>query len=627
MVRHDKVRGELEAVAEYRTDEQGTDVARRESESRTFEERIRLKTRGDVYHPDFLNYDVAVGVGLTQQHLEYDDVSSSESDTLNDYSVSAQLLRTKPLSGTFDAGKSQDLIARQFLGSLRAERENLAASAFLRSERVPMTFQYSSSETAQDGFTDVARDFFRRDDERFRYSASTAFSETSHARFDFDRTESRQESVGAIVDTETDTYRLAHDYQFGEADEHRLDSFFNYVDQTGSFDFESLRWQERLRLQHSPSLATKYNFQLIDLERDTLRSEEVRGQAGIEHRLYESLVTTADAFVSETDLDAQGSLSQHGGVLAFNYRKENPWGMLFANYTTNLTQSEQSGGGGTGVIVNETHIATELEPVQLNRTGIDVLSIRVKDTDGSFFSEGDDYTVTESNGRIWLTISTLGAIPPNFTEGQTFFVDYTFFVEPEREEETFRQNFTIRERFGNDVSLYYAYRRQDQDVRSTLTDLTPDEYTTNTVGADYARKGLFLLAEYSKEDSTQLPSTSRRLEGRYAWPIGTATSASVRVSNQWLEFEEPDKRNVTLFKSGAEIFTRLSGAYSVAAGLDYRDEDDTRFGTTRGFQLDTKLRYQFRQLDVTLGTELNFLSRRDDEIESVFVYLQARRFF
>ncbi|MEJ2702841.1 MAG: hypothetical protein P8Z79_10410, partial [Sedimentisphaerales bacterium] len=498
----------------------------------------------------------------------------------------------------------------------------------LRSEDWPMTFQYTTSDTHQDELTSLAADFFERHDERFRYSMSHNFSEASRLSFDFDRTNVAQKSPGASIDTDTDRYTMLHDLIFGKDERHRLDSFFSYVDQSGTFDFENLQWEERLRLQHSDSFLTNYRFRLADYQRDTVGNKETRGQAGLEYRLYESLVTTANVFASKTDLETQGDLTQHGGAVALNYRKTNRWGLLQSSYSVNLTQSDQSGGTGTGVVVDESHIATDLVPVELDRVNIDVSTIRVKDAAGLLYQEGEDYTITERNGRVWLNIITVGgAIPPNFTEGQQFFVDYNFFIEPERRENTLRQNFTIRERFENDFSVYYAHQRQDEDIRSTITQIPPDEYTVNTVGADYAHEGLFLLGEYSDENSTQIPSTSRKLDGRYSWPINKDTTTSVRVSNQWIDFGPPDARDVVLFRTGGEIYSRLTDKYDVSARLEYRHEDDTSFGTTRGFQMNSELRYNYRQLNVVLGVEYSTLDRRSDEIDDSFLYIRLKRFF
>ncbi len=630
LLKSQRIGGELETVVERRVDERKTGDDKRKSESTVFEERARIRTSGDVYHPDFLNYDVMVGGGLAQQDIESDDLSGWNSGTLDEYLLSAQLLRSKPYTATVNATKTEDLIARQFLGPLQADRKSESVSLILRPEAWPMSFQYSSSDTTQDGFDHLPSDFFARQDERFRYSVDHDFSKLSHIHFDFDRTEARQETAGAVVDTDTDAYTLSHGYMFGEDGKHRLDSLFNYINQTGSFEFENLRAQERLRLQHTPSLLSKYDLQYSKLEREALDSEQIRGQAGIEHRLFESLVTNLDGFISETDLGSDGTLTQYGGILGLNYRKLNPWGTLLSSYSASITRSDQTGGAGKGFVSGEAHVATDVVPIELGRTNIDISTISVHSAQvgGEFFQEGDDYTISQSGGRVFInTIVIGGVVPPNFTEGQEFFVDYEFFVEPERQEDTFRQSFSIRERFKNGVSVFYGLRMQDETVTSTVADIIPDEYLAHTFGIDYTNKGLFLLAEYTTEDSTLIPMNSTKLEGRYRWLIGPATTASLGLTNQWLEFDEPDARDVDLFEATAELFSRLSDKYSISSAVDYRHEDDTRFGLTQGFQIDNKLEYHYRQFTATIGAELSFLERRDDEINSLFFYIKAQRRF
>jgi hypothetical protein len=109
--------------------------------------------------------------------------------------------------------------------------------------------------------------------------------------------------------------------------------------------------------------------------------------------------------------------------------------------------------------------------------------------------------------------------------------------------------------------------------------------------------------------------------------MGPATSASVGLMNQWLDFGEPDDREVTLLEASAEVFSRLTDNYSLSASVDYRDEEDTRFGMTKGFQIDSRLEYQYRQFTATIGAEFDFLERRDDRIDSVFLYIRAQRRF
>jgi hypothetical protein len=627
LIRHDRIRGEIEGVVAHRTDKQESGPEKRQSKGTVFEEQLRLATTGDVYHPDFLNYDVMVGAGLAQQNIESDDLSGWSTGQLSEYQVSAQILRTKPYSGIVNASKTQDLIPRQFLSPLWVDTQNESAAIVLRPESWPMMFQYSNSQINQEGFQHFAPDFFARDEQQFRYSVDHDFSKFSHLHFDFDHTEVTQQIVGAVVDTDTNAYNFLHDVLFGADQQHRLDSLFSYIDQGGSFEYQDLSLLERLKLQHTPNLLSRYDLQYDNLERDTLSSQQIRGQAGIEHHLFESLVTNADAFASRTELGPDGDLFQYGGIFGLSYRKTNPWGTLLSNYNASLTRSDQTGGAGKGVVVGEAHTATDVVPIALDRTNIDISTIRVRTTGGLLFQPGDDYTISQQNGRAFLTTFMVGVIPPNFTRGQAFLVDYEFFVDPQRQEDTFLQSFTIREQFKNGVSAYYGLRMQRQDITSNVGAVIADEYLAQTVGVDYTNNGLFLVAEYYIEDSTLIPTISKKLAGRYRWMIGPATTASLGAANQWLDFSEPDARQVQLFETTAEFFSQLTDNCSISSTVNYLNEQDTRFGTTRGFQIDSKLDFQYRQVTATLGAELSLLERRDDRIEGIFLYLRALRRF
>jgi hypothetical protein len=630
VVMHERIQGALELLAETRTDEQGVAETRRESETTVFEERLNLRTRGNVYHPNLLLYDIALGLGLAQQDFTFDEGSGKTDAILDTYALTLQFLRAKAYPLTISVSKSDDLIAREFLGSLRSERESASVTFSLKLKDWPMTFQYSTSDTRQDSLSELERDFFARQSNRFKYTLDHEFSKYSHMRFEYDRDDISQESLGVTTDIIEDRYTLTHDLTFGKERQHRLDSFVSFIEQSGNFFFETLRWDERLRLQHTDDFATNYELRYADSKEDTFRNEETRLQAGFEHSLYESLFTTGNVFVSQSNLGDQGELSQDGGAISFNYQKKNPWGLLLSTYGASIVRTEQTGGGGTGIVTDEQHTATSLFPVQLNRTNIDVSSIRVKDAPGPglLFQLGDDYTITEINGRVRLNIITVGGvIPPNFTEGQQFFVDYTFFIEPEREEKTVRQNFTIRERFKNGFSTYFRHQRQDEDITSTLTEITPDEFRINTFGAEYLKGGLSLVAEHSDEESTQIPSRSTRLEARYDWAVSSGTNVSVWASNHWLDFGEPDARDITRFDAGTEVFGRLTDRFSISGRIDYRNEEDSRFGPTEGFELISSLQYDYRLLSISTGVELDLLTRRNDEINSTYWFFRLVRSF
>jgi hypothetical protein len=78
---------------------------------------------------------------------------------------------------------------------------------------------------------------------------------------------------------------------------------------------------------------------------------------------------------------------------------------------------------------------------------------------------------------------------------------------------------------------------------------------------------------------------------------------------------------------GGDMSTRLTSALELKGGVDYRFEDDSRQGDTRGFQYDAELAYTYRQLSARLGAEFNSLDRMRHDQESVFVYMRLKRSF
>jgi hypothetical protein len=617
----------LELVAERSTDSQGTGDAKRKSTAEAFEERIRLRTSGDVYHPKLLSYGAVLGLGLTQQSLSSDIESGSGSGCLNEYSLSAQLLQAKPYPMAFYTNRSEELMPRQFLGALATESTSSGGSLAIRSEDWPMQFQYSTSEMRQDSLAPEARDSLDRDEERFTYSVDHDLSRLSHVRFEFNKNDiSHRSSLGTSTTIKDDRYTLLHDSVFGSEEQHRIDSFFDFLDQSGTSDLEQTRWDERLKLRHTPNFLTHYNFRLTESRRELSKSDQIRGQAGFEHRLYESLVTTGHVFSSESDLGNDADRTERGGLLAFDYQKNNPWGRLESRYVIGLTRLEQSGGTGTGIVIDEQHVFIDPLPIILDKVNIDTSSIVVTDSTGTIvYAENADYIVTEISGRVQLEINPFG--PGGITDGQTLLVDYNFFTEPERKEDTLDQIFSVAQRFDNGLSLYYSRSQQDQDVRSSLTEITPDEFTVDTYGAAYFKNGLSLLAEFTDRDSTRVPSTTKRLKARYNWVVNRDTRASVWASNDWRDFGRPDDRDTRVFRSGSELSTRLTDRTDISASMAYRDESDSRFGSTKGLQLNSELSYVRRQLELSAGVRYGELDRRNDQSENTFLYVRMTRRF
>ena len=552
LISHGRITGEIELLGERWTDKQSSGGIERKNESTRFEERLRLETEGDVYHPNLMLYQAMLGLGLRQSKFNFDSQGAdSGNGTIQEYRLAGQLLSSKPYPFGFFLDRSEDIVPRQFTSPLLVESEHRGVNLSLRNKGWPMRFSYSEGTTKQEGQGSRDRDLYIRDDARFRYQMEHYFSKLSKLHFDFDRNEVRQKRFGTTFDRKEDRYNLRHDLTFGKNEQHRLDSYLNFLDQSGDYELEQLRWQERMRLRHTNDFETLYSFTYNESRRPELKNDQMRGDVGFVHRLYDSLTTSGNVYGSKQDLGDGTTIDEYGGRLGFGYRKKNRWGVFLGNYSISQLNLDQTGGSTLVNVVDERHAFTVAGSwrIELDKVNIDAGSISVMNSDRSkTYTEFVDYDVSQTSGITEIVIPVGSDI---VTDGdQVLSIDYDFFTEPQREEVALARVFRARQRFNNGISLYYEYEKRDDDISSTETDIIPDEYEINTYGTEYLKGGLRLLAEYTDEESTRSPHKSKRLQGSYTWRPNPDTRFSVYANQSWIDYTTVPAYDIELFTLG-----------------------------------------------------------------------------
>ena len=245
-----KIEGDLELEGHYLSDEERISILGRESETMAFRELLTLGTKGDVYHPDLLAYQAAAGLGMVQQFFKTDDETDDTLENLNEYSLSAQLLRAKPYNVFMHANKTDDIYPRQYLGSLHTKNESSGVNLSLNLPKWPMRLQWLQSSLDQSPLSHLEddpalvrrRDVYHQDTDTLDYSLRRVFSERSERKYDFEWEDISRRRVNSDVDTETFRHLLAHEWLFGSEDQHRLYSRVDYQDFQGDFDLENLQW-------------------------------------------------------------------------------------------------------------------------------------------------------------------------------------------------------------------------------------------------------------------------------------------------------------------------------------------------------------------------------------------------
>ncbi len=638
LIKHKRIRGEIELVAEREKDTQDSTTTDRKSKTVVFEERLRLRTEGDVYHPNLMTYTAALGFGLVQHDLESSDLSGKTSDSLHDYSVTALAFKGKPYPISMYTSKSDSISSRHFRGSLRSENESFGFGITLKNKSWPMRFQYSKNESTQDSLSSTqnvrGRDFFMRIEERFRYSLSHNFTQLSRMKFDFEREDRTNKRLSSSTNSIEDLYRLSHDLIFGDDKQYKLDSLLSFSDVTSrTSSQERTKLVERLLLEHTPNFETRYKFDFSENKRKTSNSEQTRLEGGFRHKLYKSLITSGQIFLSESKTGSSSKRDREGGYILFDYRKQNPFGTLIASYKNSITKTEQSGGAGAiETVEDESHLAVNAL-IELDRTNIDISTIVVKNASGAGveYQLNEDYTVSETDGRVFLKLILNGGLVPDFIilDGTvTFFVDYNFEIDPKREETVNRQDFSLRQKLRNGISLYYRHSQQNETIKSNEVGVTPDEMQMDLYGISFRRKSLSIYAEQEKEDSTQIDSEVQRLRANYGLLINANTRVNLYAFKEIINFKQRNTSNeLDSFTFGGDLVSRLTNKIDLDIGFDYMVDKNKNTGKTTGIQFSSNLRYKFRQLRVLTGIEYDILSRKNNETENIRLFCRVKRFF
>jgi hypothetical protein len=633
LVHQEKIRGDVELAVNVQKGKQTGGSGARKSSTSAFNQTLSLNTRGNVYHPKLLSYTAAIGVGLIRQDFQSDDGSQKTSGMVHNYSFSADLLKAKPYPISFYTNKSEGLRPRQFRSALKTEKESSGAKLALRTGNWPMNFHYSTTSEMENSFgsssSDMSSTFSGWTEDRFRYELSHSFSSSSDFNFNFERSERISKSGTFSRKRLQDVYQGSHSLGFGATKQHSLSSFLSFTETTDNSSTSNFRLDEKLNLWHSSNLSTNYAFRLTENQNNSAKNNTANLEVAFVHQLYKSLTTTGGVKLTKSKYGSTYENQRKQASLSFNYRKLNKLGTFSSSYYTRLSQNEQSGGSGVAVVIGEVHDAT-IDPVILNHRNVDISSIRLEDEFGNPYGEGDDYSVSEVNGRVHLTLSSLGAFFPSFStlDGtEEFFVDYEYFVEPEREETSLFNRFYVRHDFRFGLGLFYEHSTSNQTISSNLTDIAPDESVADSYGFNY-RKGRFtMFGQYRTLDSTQIVSNVKTLKARYSWSIYSNTTANIHASKEIYSYTFPSVSQNAIFRFGSDITTDFNSRLSMSGSIDYLENDIDGGEKTAGIQFRSNLKYKYRQISLSAGLDYNALKISNSKNDTVFVYVRAKRFF
>lgn len=620
----------IEFESRYREDQIRTSG---EPDERDTEVRLRemfeLSGRAFVGHQNLLDLTGTVRLGLDDWWFENTALGTDDrtTDVTHAFDVNAHVLGASAVPFDVYARREEQTLDREFAPSVTNTTLDYGALATYATDSSISTFRLSREETDQ---SDVIgqQNFGKR---------QTTFALVSNLRLTDDNRLEINYTFDDITDRQSDFF--VNEYQkhdllitdtqaFGDESQHELRSYLRYFDQSGIFGQETLRLDEQLRLSHSKTLETRYNFAAEQQSREDTRQDLVRGSATVRHELFDSLVSTGTVGAQHLYSSDDFSTDDYFFSGALDYTKKVPGGRLDAGVGASFNYQDNSERGGSARIFDERYVYNAPFPISISRRNIERGSLVVKAASGfPFFFEGVDFTVAYFSDRVEIRPILGGAI----SDGSAVLVDYTIGPEPSSEIQSIGTTFTIRytltETWLAGLSAYARCRTRSFDLQTAVPDrFALDDTRDILYGLEYERGDLDLRAEQEFHYSDFSPYDTTRFQLEYDHRFGTRSSISVDATHERIEYEDPSNQ-VLFSRLGVTWSQELSQEFSFDLRVILRDEQDELNGNSRGVDQVLGFRWRKRQTTISGSIKNTFVEADTTDTDSVFLELLIRREF
>ncbi|MEI6809991.1 MAG: hypothetical protein WCN95_14835, partial [bacterium] len=344
---------------------------------------LHLNMSGSIVHPNFLEFTFDGEVGASWENGEIRTFESPASDTaiprggttaLQRYDAQLLLLKKKDYPVVFSAGHAVARRDYDFFRRVTVDTDHYGLNWSLRDKTWPMSV--SLSRRVED-LADIDRP---EKDENNRILLTLHNQRSTHdasdARYSLDQYQYERSYY-------PEQHGINHSLQFLD-----LQTFGNpsYTPQKGSSlksrldinernavfepstnsatqltrtsdDSRRLAVMEELKLQHTDSLSSFYNYNFADNTTEQVANRQHQGSAGLRHQPYDNLTTVADVhgrMISNAGNDWDNETRMVGGRANTAYTGNlSTWGRLILGGGLGLDSERRNSSGGSLSIVNE----------------------------------------------------------------------------------------------------------------------------------------------------------------------------------------------------------------------------------------------------------------------------------
>ncbi len=385
-----------------------------------FLEGIELQTKGWVYHPALMIYDVSVEPELEQTiQLATRAKSRTTNQFLRQYALDMNFFQLKPYAFTLFGRRERSTLRTDFATRSDTDADEYGGVIKYDNDTLPFDLSYAHSNRDQRGFfsSEENSDEITFNTEYQRKKSDTLFNANFEKKDRITR--------GVAVETTNIDGSINNTYK-KEGENDQVLTFnsllsYDWLDSNISSD-KSLNVSENVFWRHRKNLSSHYKLEHDNRTRTSQKSTSTAVGAGLEHLLYENLTTTLDAENTRDDFTG-GSINITTGNLRFNYNRRIPRGNITLNLGNDYRIQDEDITTDTLLISDEPHVLRNGLAVVLDNEPVDTATIEVTNIAGTIiYLEDIDYVIETVGINTRIKRTLFGGI----ADGQEVLVSYRF---------------------------------------------------------------------------------------------------------------------------------------------------------------------------------------------------------
>lgn len=258
----------------------------------SFEQALYVNTKGYVYHPKLLSFELGLGPQLVQNELNAGAEHYYQSESLYNINAALDILPDKPYPLKLSYYKEHPTTSASLDDLYEQESVHYGVNFQLKKPLLPinLVIDHNRQEMQGEGFErsvdenidqTMVRTYFPSGLNGHQQLILTSTEVNSSSRF-------RTDPVSPVNYT---TKNISYDSNlyFGKKDNIRVTNLFALTDQSGVRDYQELRFSPALRILHSKKTESFYKLNYVNNDQVTIQSINQYVSTGIRHALSDTI--------------------------------------------------------------------------------------------------------------------------------------------------------------------------------------------------------------------------------------------------------------------------------------------------------------------------------------------------